>query len=74
MQNEGRGKATTELSFLPNCTFCAQAGYVGVYKKCSLVKMNQRYSGRKCDGVDGKSVGARPLIADGRSVRVGYTR
>ena len=32
----------TELSFLPNCTFCERAGYVGVYKKCSLVKMNQR--------------------------------
>ena len=32
----------TELSFLPNCKFCARAGYVGVYKKCSLVKMNRR--------------------------------
>ena len=33
---------TTELSFSSNCTFCARAGYVGVYKKCSLVKMNRR--------------------------------
>ena len=33
---------TTELSFLSNCTFCARAGYIGVYKKCSLIKMNHR--------------------------------
>ena len=30
----------TEVSFLSNCTFCARAGYIGVYKKCSLIKMN----------------------------------
>ena len=32
----------TEVSFLSNCTFCAQAGYIEVYKKCSLIKMNHR--------------------------------
>ena len=30
----------TEESFLSNCTFCAQAGYIGVYKKCSFIEMN----------------------------------
>ena len=33
----------TELSFLVILHFCAQAGYIGVNKKCSLVKMNHRY-------------------------------
>ena len=32
----------TEVSFLSNRTICARAGHIGVYKKCSLIKMNHR--------------------------------
>ena len=34
---------TTELSFLVILQILARAGLVGVYKKCSLVKMNHQY-------------------------------
>ena len=44
--NQERGNKSllsTELSFLSNCTFCARESYIGVYKKCSLIKMNHPY-------------------------------